>query len=402
MTESNNPQEVIDLDSLIDQFQSVLMTNNTNKGKIWRAWHFLQVYSTWGLRLPHTDETLQQKLTITDPGSYDFYPSMLQGYQQLFSASDHFQKVVFTEVVALGNSLRRFADEAKAGDGGTFDAINDLVEAGDAESLAAVLELIEDLQNQAIKNVSDAEKVESLLADYSAQLVTAEATIRGTQEKVESDSKVSSARIKALEGGKDVTGSIENFKELRDTFQKEYDHDVVVAATTPTYGWVFPFGTIAAAVVAGIYGDKAVKALKNYNEMVSKYAAAKSELAIANNTHNVQSLALEGLNKAKDLTQKAIEQTTIVKNAWSSLSSNLTTVSNKVKGMTNDAEEKKLKAKALILLYSKQAGKAWAKLWPAIKELTDDPYITVENSDKGIDDLIADIQANLADPAKQN
>ena len=37
----------------------------------------------------------------------------------------------------------------------------------------------------------------------------------------------------------------------------EYAHDVTVAATTPTYTWVWPFGTIAAGVVAGDYGKKA-------------------------------------------------------------------------------------------------------------------------------------------------
>ncbi|MEN2281308.1 hypothetical protein AAGF08_04155 [Algoriphagus sp. SE2] len=402
MAENNNPQEVMDLNASMDQLQGVLMTGDSPKGELWKAWHFLQVYSTWGLRLPHTDGTLKQTLGISDTGPYQFYPSMLQGYQQIFEASDHFQKKVFPEVVAMGNSLRRFAEAAKTGDDGTFDAINELIDAGDADSLAAVLELIEDLQSQAAKNVSDAENVGLLLADYSAKLVAAESTVKATQQKVESDANVSSTRIKELKGGKEMTGSIENFKTLMNTFQKEYDHNVIVASTSPTYAWVFPFGTIAATVVAGIYGDKAVQALKNFNKMKAQFAAAKSELEVATNAHNVQSLANEGLTKAKDLTQKAINDTNTVKNAWNSLSSNLTVVSNKVEGMTNDAEDKKLKAKALIKLYSKQAGKAWAKLWPAIQELTTDPYITIESTDKGIDDLIAAILTNLDSPATKN
>ena len=56
--------------------------------------------------------------------------------------------------------------------------------------------------------------------------------------------------------------------------QDEYNHDVIVAATSPTYAWIFPFGTIAAAIVAGIYGAKAVAAKK---------AIAAAEDEIANN-----------------------------------------------------------------------------------------------------------------------
>ena len=54
--------------------------------------------------------------------------------------------------------------------------------------------------------------------------------------------------------------------------QDEYNHDVIVAATSPTYAWIFPFGTIAAAIVAGIYGAKAVAAKK-------AIAAAEDEIA---------------------------------------------------------------------------------------------------------------------------
>ncbi len=42
----------------------------------------------------------------------------------------------------------------------------------------------------------------------------------------------------------------------------EYKHDVIVASTTPTYTWVPFYGWIAGPVVAGIFGAKAVEALK--------------------------------------------------------------------------------------------------------------------------------------------
>lgn len=52
-----------------------------------------------------------------------------------------------------------------------------------------------------------------------------------------------------------------------DKVTKEYNYDVVVAATTLTYVWIFPFVTIPAVVVAGVYGNRATKAYKKMGEL---------------------------------------------------------------------------------------------------------------------------------------
>lgn len=68
---------------------------------------------------------------------------------------------------------------------------------------------------------------------------------------------------------------------------KEYDKDVTIAATTPTYCWVpilippvivIPAGLIAASIVAGIYGDKAVKLKKRIDEIEAELATTAPEV----------------------------------------------------------------------------------------------------------------------------
>lgn len=53
----------------------------------------------------------------------------------------------------------------------------------------------------------------------------------------------------------------------KDNANKDYEHYCTIAGTTPTYAWIWPFGTIAAGSVAGIYGAKATQGL--FREMAS-------------------------------------------------------------------------------------------------------------------------------------
>lgn len=70
------------------------------------------------------------------------------------------------------------------------------------------------------------------------------------------------------------------FAEDLSKARAEYEHNVIVAATTPTYAWVFPFGTIPAVVVAGVYADRAVKSK-------GKLDKAIADLAITNKRINL-------------------------------------------------------------------------------------------------------------------
>jgi hypothetical protein len=60
--------------------------------------------------------------------------------------------------------------------------------------------------------------------------------------------------------------------------QSDYTHDVIVAATSACYAWVFPIGTIAAAIVAGIYGAKATAAKKEIQMDCDSIASLNTDL----------------------------------------------------------------------------------------------------------------------------
>jgi hypothetical protein len=59
-----------------------------------------------------------------------------------------------------------------------------------------------------------------------------------------------------------LTKEIADQRVILQQANAEYDHNVVVASTTPTYAWIIPQGLIAAVIVAGVFGDRATKALQ--------------------------------------------------------------------------------------------------------------------------------------------
>lgn len=392
--------DILPMDTATADFQRILMTNNQKRGDLWLAWHYLQVYSTWGLRLPVSEAMLKLRLNITNPGDYSFFPVMLESYQGVFQASNYFKQEVFPAMVSMGRSLNNFAQDASNQSGAIFSSIIDLVDAGDTHS---ALELLADLQQQATDNSAKAGEVGKMLGTYSAQLTTAEAALTNTRKVIDASNQVNDARITELQGGDDVTGSIANFTKLMEINHQEYDHDVIVASTTPTYAWVFPFGTIAAAIIAGVYGDKAVKALEAYEKMKAKVAAATQELTIALSTQGIQNLASKGVKNVLEQTELAISHTVTVQNAWASVAGNLDLVKNKLLSMTDNSDETtKLKSQVVIKLYAKQAADKWDELMPAIKELTDNPYIIVESEDVDSATLLATLRAQVNTQAAQN
>jgi len=130
-------------------------------------------------------------------------------------------------------------------------------------------------------------------------------------------------------------------KAALDEANEEYEHATIVAATTPTYAWIgfplAPVGLVAAAVVAGIYGARAVEALaaaeaarKQIMDLESQERAIGLSLAAAMN-------AAEGL---ATLTKKAEAAGVVLgrmQGAWSRISSVITNITEILERSTPEA-----------------------------------------------------------------
>jgi hypothetical protein len=308
-------------------------------------------------------------------------------------------------VIEVGTSLLDFASDASLKGGDVFSVLIEMLDAKDKEGnpkpdTAGALELIGDLQKTTKTNKEKAGQVKELLGSYKAKLVSAQAKVDTVQKSVQADERTSQATVDKLSGAEGVAGSLKNLKKMLADKKAEYDHNVVVAATTTTYFWVIPAGLIAAAVVAGIYGDKAVKALQEVNRLEAEVAKQDLAFNTALQSNKVQDAALVSLAETERYTDLAIAHTTTVQNSWDAISANLKVVTEKVTDMTTQQDAQTvLRSIALVKRYAKTAGEKWDLLIPPLKALTRDPYIVVEKGEKSFGDLAKEVEKEIAKKA---
>jgi len=355
--------------------QNSLSQNGAKRGPLWLAYHGLCLFSHWGEKLTDNDHDLQRLLGTSEPGNYTWFGRMSQAYKMVKVLSQDFDAHTIAKIGKLTENLRQFAKDAKTNkdgtmeDGNIFKFIIDSVNGGGNKD--DLLDMIVNKQKEATDYAAQAEEVNTALGKYGSDLAIAEAAIEKVQTEIDSDSKTSQKKIDALQAGAEFEGSIAHWKKLRDENQKEYDHDVVVAATTPTYGWMFPLGTIAAATVAGVYGSRAVAALNKIKDAKLRIEAEKEDLKITLTIRGVQKQALYGIGKAKDHCNAAIKESEVVQSAWYSINGDLDGVAKQLKNLTGITDEgEKMKSKALVSYYATVAAKKWAELWPMIEELS--------------------------------
>jgi phage shock protein A len=391
-----------DLETIIAEFNSLVQkpndsapTGTTDDQNLWYSWQFLQIYSTWGLRLPHTEATLKMKLGIANPGTYLFFQGMVQAYDEIHQACYDFTSNIFPEVIDVGKSLLDFASDANQDDGELFNVLTELIN-GNEDDIKGALELLSDLQDTTKKNTKKAEEVIKLLDGYKAKLVSAQEKVTNVKSLVDRDSQVSQSAINAMQGGSEVTGSIQNLEKLLNGQKAEYDHAVVVAATTPTYAWATLIGFITAAAIAGVYGDKAVRALRRIQELEDEIKKTNAKLSTALETNKVSNSANQSISQAQRYTDLAIVHTTTVQNAWTDMTGNLGVIADKVRMMTTEEDEQiVLRNKKLVLNYAKKAGEKWALIVPPLKELTRNPYIVVEPNEKSLGEIANDVEKEI-------
>ncbi|EDO02683.1 predicted protein [Sclerotinia sclerotiorum 1980 UF-70] len=108
------------------------------------------------------------------------------------------------------------------------------------------------------------EELDKDIADQNQTVISNKRTVinallRGDQKALKEKDKIINDKLAAEGGDIDTltTTIAAKIKEI-DQDQDEFEQDVIIAATTAAYATVFPVGTICAAVVLGVYTERAV------------------------------------------------------------------------------------------------------------------------------------------------
>lgn len=385
------------LDASMGQLKARLMTSEDNFGPIWIAWHYLQLFSLWGLRLPNTEDHLKISLNVKDPSNYSsFYPYMLEGFQKFDAAGRDFTASIFPQMVEMGNRLSAFARDAGAEGTGVLSAVLDMLREKDTDQ--DVIDLIQDLQRTADTNAEQAKKVKQSLEGYVEALKAAQESTDKARKGIEANKETNQEAIEKFRGEADREGSIKYIEKAMQSDLESYEYNKRVTQLAPTYSWI-PFAGI---IVFGIYLSRTMENLKSYDINKAEKEKAENLLSTAYTTQTVQNTAEKGLGKAVEYSARALNEVAVVQESWKDVSKSLAdTVQRLDKSFRTVDDEARLKARSRVRGFTRKCIKAWTELWPAIELLTKNPYVTLKKDDVSVTEAVGMINQAVDNKATQ-
>lgn len=287
----------------------------------------LQRYVLEGQELPADNDSLKAAYNLTDDMLEDF-KDLLEAFQKIQGHCNVFYHGAYTQSVNLASDVVNFNTYAKSylkGISQTAEAFNngritsDYAESAVTKLISLLVEKLDeytkkcDLVCQGIGQFLDDTRDDNVVINGSDGS-------SGLNKAYRDKYKLNANEITDLQ-----TQIDEADREL-DQATKEYNHDVIVAATTPTYVWVPVAGTIAAAVVAGIYGDKATKAYKKMKELRNQIRTAQDDLKKRISMSAGLVCVSKQLSELSGMIPQALSVIEGMKGNWSAMKNDLNTL----------------------------------------------------------------------------
>jgi hypothetical protein len=300
-------------------------------------WYSIQTYVFDALQLPTTLEGL--RTYVKAEASFDMTPfqPLIDAYTLMNTHCTTWQNTTFPASVSLADDIVHYNTKVPI----YYGAINTYAQKlvtnpNDTQAQAALVAILDNLSQQAATYQQNAQHVADQIQQFSVDSANDQNTLGGTDGKggliktYNDQYGAQSAQVQELQ--KQLQAQQLQLKAANDA----YNHDMVVAATTPTYGWIWPFGTIAAAIVAGIYGKKATDDLANARAAQDQINTIGGEIARDVNLMNAITFAEQGMGAILQALTRALPVIQKIQGAWASISSDLSNVGTIIK---NDIQQ---------------------------------------------------------------
>ncbi|TGO07855.1 hypothetical protein BTUL_0242g00200 [Botrytis tulipae] len=170
-----------------------------------------------------------------------------------------FKDVTYRKVVDLSNAVYSYAGKAGGRVAGSYYA--NII----SNKIIVFNELEKDYDEQDQKLITNSKSIVDALLQGDANAVVQD--LRDFETLAKADQLALKDRNKIITDR--LTGEGGDIKRLQDDIkaktkdisddQDEYEQDIVIAATSATYAWAIPVGPIIAAVIIGVYTDRAIK-----------------------------------------------------------------------------------------------------------------------------------------------
>jgi hypothetical protein len=290
-------------------------------------WFTIQTYVINALALPTTDAAFKTLLGSGAPGDMTPFKPLISAYGTINKHVTSWQTDTFPKSVSLASDIYNYAQQAPIYYAPILPLAKKLTaNPDDKEAKDELTAILGVLSKSASSHHDKAKEVAEKIQTFATQTQADKVVLNGSDGKGGLQKQYKDKYGESSEDVIRLSKEIEAQKLVLKAANEEYDHDVIVAATTPTYAWVWPFGTVAAAIVAGVYGDKAVKALERVRAAQQQINTMSAELAadaqlIINITTATSSITdiLGKIEAALPIIQK-------IQGAWGAISDDLNNI----------------------------------------------------------------------------
>ena len=281
-------------------------------------WIAIQSYTSNALNLPTNLDVLRSRLPAEPPGGMNQFSDLVDAYSNLNRHCKDWNDNTLQDSVNCASNIVHYNTKVPIYYGALTKILPKLEqEPPDEEAIKQFKAILANLTADAKANGDHAERVYNGMKAFAenteadGKIISA---LHGKYQKLFGDQSPDISRISA-----ELKEDIEELGK----WNKKYEHDVIVAATTPTYCWVWPLGTIASAIVAGIYGKKATDALKRVKEYKAKAKLLSDQLeASASMMADLEKINID-LNEISDNLNTALPIIQKMQGIWNSIESDL-------------------------------------------------------------------------------
>ncbi|KAL1662806.1 hypothetical protein GGF50DRAFT_58149 [Schizophyllum commune] len=344
-----------------------------------------------GVLLPVTASAYQERLDISTETMVKLegvLKDLVDAYVTTKSHCDPFKDTTYPSIVALADDVYNYAQNA----GGTVDD----------SYYAQIFQLIRQLPSA--EEADQAKIKESINGLIDMQLATVDTIVTKVAAAVKAltdfenecvgDQSLLTERNKALKDRLDTeVGQLTQLEDSLDSNRRiiradeaAYEKDVIIAATTVTYAWLFPIGTAIAIGIAVTYGKAATSLLHAISNL--KTDITDEETKIQDEKRLIADLNCIGANTASFLESLAgaIQVCQEMLGIWQGIGADL----SNLRGMVNTSVRQ---ANAAIASFVDEKLVAkWNDLAASVDKYRQAAYITpLEQST--LDEFAAQIQA---------
>jgi len=280
-------------------------------------WTAIQAYAQNGLSLPTSDAEFRVYANLKPEASIPDISDIYSAYANVHDHCNTWQHDTFPQTVSLASDLVNYNTYTKTYYPALQKRIDDYLANPTEKVLKELTAIINLLQKKASEFHDRAVAAEAAVTKFADDTASDQAVIQKLDDNYNQQMNDEDGVVTKLK--KQIADLTDQFNKLND----EYNHDVLVAATTPAYAWATIFGFIAAAIVAGTYGAAAAECKRAMNEIQKQINELTVELNTDLNILAALTSASKSLSFIKDSINQALPALQKAKGSWKALADDL-------------------------------------------------------------------------------